>query len=271
MTEYETDETIELECGCTMKIGVTVDISGQCCTGGGGGGGGISFVGSTGATSVSTDTPPVVDLTSLAGGSASAPSEGDLVIYLLGLVSGTDLSGTLTVGSGYTVADENWVDQPSFRDNFTIVAYKFMGATPDTSISVAGIPTGLSARGLSASVLVVRGVDVTTPLDGVAVGFVEKLDRNTVDPGAITPATDGAMVVLAGASVESGSNVVFDAPSDLDYFVSYASGDANIVARSGIGYKVIDPAAEFDGERWEPGGYNTGRSSAVYSFCLRPA
>ena len=152
-------------------------------------GGGVTIVG---WTDMYTGGSRIADLTNLdAVGSPSLTGDGgtiaedDLVVACYGYTSNADRTlGIVT--SGYTSQDEAF-SNPTVNIE-TGVFTKFMGATPDTTVefSYAGVSDAVH----SGLVLILRGVDTTTPID-VAI----PAHSTTLTPAAITPITSGSLIM----------------------------------------------------------------------------
>lgn len=99
--------------------------------------------------------------------------------------------------SGYTQICS--ISASDTNDSFLYSGYKFMGATPDATVSIG--PFALSANAGSVQVLCFRGVNTTTPLD-VTTTTATVTNTAIIDAPSITPVTSGALVLSAigGAS-----------------------------------------------------------------------
>lgn len=215
----------------------------------------FGFAGRTTALSIS--------LTSLSGGLASAPADGDLVIVFYGTGSTTDR--VISVNSGYANLPLLSNDQGVYATNLA-TAYKFMGPTPDTSVEVSG--TGVIEDAGFVEIVVLRGVDPTTPLDVTSTAAFG--GNVTIDPPAITPVTPGAWVVVGGSCGNTRTGTVFYTSPDLSNFLSGAFNDT---------YDVTMGAGTY---QWSSGAFNpgawtfssTGASNfawAARTLALRPA
>jgi len=220
---------------------------------------GIEYVGGyvLGFTGQTTDR--TVTLTSLTGGIASAPSAGDLVIVCFG--TGSSANTALAV-AGYTEVQEVYAND-SADTNF-VVAYKFMGGTPDTSVILAGGTQSTSDAG-AVYVAVWRGVDTT-----VDVRYRIGTALNTVRPNPlpITPDTDGSIVLVAGAGGHTAGAQTFSS-SELTDFQSEGRNDT-FDATIGGGYiewtsGAFDPA-QFTFSTTD----STGYSNASATLTLVP-
>ena len=233
-------------------------------------GGVIEFVGGAldrqaPATSGSTTVPLNSGLT---GGIASGVSAGDLVIVAFSTGSTANRSLSITDGTtSYTLLGSELYSDDSFDTNLR-VAYKFMGGTPDTTVSIG--PTGsLNDAGI-AGVYVFRGVDSSTPLD-VAVTTATGTNTVLANPPSITPITAGAYVVAVGAGAHNLGLTPSYTSSDLTDFRETSASNTND-SIIGIGHKpdwasgAFNPAAfGFDDSD------STSFSWAALSIVLRPA
>jgi len=207
-----------------------------------------------------------VDLTDLTGGIASSPAAGDLVIIYFGTASTADRN--LVVGSSYVEVTELY-SSDTFDTNL-VVARKFMGATPDTSITLTGGTLSVDDAGAVVA-QVWRGVDPVTPFD---VTQTTATGQNSVlcDPPAITPVTPGAVIVSGGAGAHNQSSIitgVYSSP-DLTGFRTAGQNDTNDVV-IGVGYHAWTSGA------FDPAQFafllsdSTSFSWAAVTLALRPA
>jgi hypothetical protein len=223
----------------------------------------IQYVGAKGHGEASGTTAFNVSLTDLAGGTGSAPLEGDLV--LVGVTVPTDLSGdiTITLGtSGYTKVIELFADDAD-NTNFALF-WKVMGSTPDTVVNVE--------REVSSSptvnVRVYRNVHKTTPLDVTEADAIG-INGGRPDPASITPATSGAWVVVFGGNCTPTSGNDDFTSSDLEAFIRATQTNPNRINQTGSGHVsdwtggAVDPA-EFGG-----GSTNADCSWATVTLALR--
>ncbi len=175
----------------------------------------------------------------LTGGIASSASADDLVIVYYSVNNGIDLDLVVT---GYVeVADLYSADS---QDANLVVAYKVMGGTPDTTVTVSA--TGASTSGGAIAIQVWRNVDTTLPLDVAAV-TATGINSVLCNPPAITPSTAGAVIVAGGAGAYAAATNTYSS-SDLTGFISAGSANVTSDAVVGVGYKVwtsgaFDPAA----------------------------
>lgn len=121
--------------------------------------------------------------------------QNDLVIAFGGhpFRSGATSAGPVT--SGYTTDDlQNTSSSVSFW-----VGHKFMGSTPDTTF--VGEGSGNASDATAYGVIVLRGVDTTTPIDAA------DQPVNSLDPAQITTVTNNAWVVICSGSAVNDTSV----------------------------------------------------------------
>jgi hypothetical protein len=195
----------------------------------------IQYVGSaaSGKVGATTGNSTVALNTGLTGGIASAVAAGDLVIAVFGSSSTADRTLSITDGTNaYTdVATEQYASS-TFDANMR-VAYKFMGDTPDTSTTFG--PTGAATDAGATAVYVFRGVDPTTPLDGVTPVPGSATNTSRVVPPDITPSTAGAFPVFAGAAAHNGGVDTFTSGDLTGFLTNGGANDTNDVT-IGIGH-----------------------------------
>lgn len=207
-----------------------------------------------------------VSLTSLSGGIASAPAEGDLVIVNTGFTQTSDGNPGVTSPSDFTEEADLW--QTDTRGANQAVAWKVMGSTPDTSITVTG-PNN-SAYGGATVVHVWRGVDTTTPMDVTRV-TAQSNNASRADPGSITPSTTNAVVIGCGLGTGATSQTTMTMPSN-------ATGNHISYKHDGTTGDCVAGICSYD---WSSGAYNMnawtgGTTSTSDAWCavtlaLRPA
>ena len=222
---------------------------------------GIVYVGGATAGFDGSTTPNnTLSLTSLSGGSGSAPAAGDLIVVMYAAATQGDINLTAT---GYTEIVELFSDDS--RDANFAAYYKVAGSG-ETSVSLS--PSGNTSYAAAAAVKVFRGVDTTTPLD-VTTTTATGQNNLFADPPAITPVTEGAMIVSGGAAAVAGLAAPYSS-SDLDSFISVAHDDAVDVV-IGMGQKAWTSGA-FDPAVFTGGGADSiSNSWAAITLALRPA
>lgn len=223
----------------------------------------ISYVGGRTFFFAGGTTSQVISLTTLTGGSDTAPQVGDFVVVFYG--SGSNVTRTLSV-TGYTSLG-TYVASSTYVTNYT-GGYKFMGATPDTSVTVSG--TGSTADAGAGTIHVFRGVDTTTPLD-VATVTAGSTTTTRPNPGAITPTTAGAWIIAAGAGANIGGASTTFSSSDLTSFITVSSNDVYDVTVGG-GIKTDWTSGAFDPAQFTYSGTDSASlSSYALTVALRPS
>lgn len=180
--------------------------------------GNLEYVGGAARSNAGTESDIVYSITGLTGGIGTEPIENDIVVAWY---SSTASASTVNLATGYT----DITGALLASDTHATVArgvYKFMGATPDTSITIPG-GTGNTQRGSTLIIHVFRGVSQATPLDVTAV-TAAGLNSILANPPAITPLTNGSTILSAGAGAHGTTNVESYSSSDLTSFLSRARG-----------------------------------------------
>jgi hypothetical protein len=210
-----------------------------------------------------------VSLTGLSGGLASSPAQGDFVIATLAQVGSIDRNLTVTT-SGYTEAAEPYGNDTA--DANVLTAYKRMGASPDTDVTLTSEGGG---GALVAVVSVWRGVDAVTPMD-VAVTSASGGNTDRPNPAAITPVTAGTVIVVTGGS-GTVNNVagtpLAQAGAELSNFLSIAkkaaAADSTSLVASGSYHSWA--AGAFDPVAFVGGGNAASDAWGSVTLALRPA
>lgn len=193
------------------------------------------YVGGATASNTGTTSTWTASLTSLSGGVASAPSEGDLVIVFYG---NSSTANNALDATGYTqvtlISRAN-----STQDTNLFVGYKFMGATPDASITLS--QTFSVDNGATVAIQVWR--NVTAPFR-----FSQVTSTNSViaNPPALSIEVPGNQIFVAGAAGAHIAGAQTYASSDLTAFLT-TGVDSTRDSTIGLGYAVasgsFDPAA----------------------------
>jgi len=226
--------------------------------------GGASYLGSdTSGTNVN------IPLNSgLTGGIESSVRTGDMVIVVHSVSSTTNSTLTIRDPSSvaYTLIGSELYSDDTYDTNLR-VAYKFMGATPDASVSFSDNLGGTNGRIATAYVL--RGVNSTTPLDVAAV-TATNTNTGNVDPPSITPVTSGAAIVAFGAAAHNLGGVFFSFPSGSLYsWIANSNNTSNDSSHGIVQYAWTSGA--FNPAAWTLAGTTTTDSWASITVALRPA
>lgn len=162
---------------------------------------GIEFVGSVSGHLVNTAAATYsLPLTSWTGGIDTDLLQDDVVILLHGVANGSNLSHGISGSTGWTESTELYANGSS-RDMNGRAAWKVMGSTPDSSVTVVAGSNGTFPT--IAMAMAFRGVD---PVNPMAVDFIMSQAGNneTMDPPALTlPPVDNCMVVTGALATSA--------------------------------------------------------------------
>ena len=213
-----------------------------------------AFVGRTSGTANNGGNITITLNSGLTGGTGSAVSTGDMVI--VGGASGGNGVGLAFPGD-WTVIDNGTTGGGNSRG---IVAYKIMGATPDTSVTLTGDGSNFSSVGAIAHVM--SGCDYdssVTPTTATSTGSTDP------DPPSITPDENNtAVFAWAFSRINDASITVPTNYSNLTTINS--GGDTNDVTlalawRDGRSSGVAEDPGVFG--TWSSGAWRT------VSFCVK--
>jgi hypothetical protein len=232
----------------------------------------ITMVGSKVLTYTS-GSAQAVSLTDLldSGGGAATLQQNDIVVVTMCRASTSDLSAASTspsAGQSYTLVGSDLYSDSGFDANFS-VNYKFMGATPDTTVTLPGTGGG----GMAVTVFAFRGVNTTTPLD-VAATTASGVNTTTHDPPAITPTTAGALIsVHVGGAGSALGSAAYALPGDLssttnEFRTKAANGSGSGASGVGTGLKKDWSSGSFDPTAWTAG---LSSSWVAMTIAWRPA
>lgn len=209
----------------------------------------ISFVGSYASTHNATSAQSIA-LSNLRDAANVQPTllQGDLVIVTVVHSMATTNNRTLAqlTPSTYTACHASIITSNDSNAVGMVVSRKFMGASPDTTISIPA--AAATTNGVAYAIEVFRGVDLTTPLD-VTTTTATAGNTGKANAPAITPSTPGAWIVACGgAAVAAGA--VFTNAGDLsattNHFrsatITTTTNDANVC----MGIKTDWASGPFD-------------------------
>ena len=230
---------------------------------------GLQYVGGYTLGFAGQTTDLAITLTSLTGGVASSPSEGDFVLVCY-VVSGT--SDLNLIVAGYTEVNEQYSNDD--YDTNIVVAYKFMTSTPDTSLTLTN-GTLSTNNGGAIAIQVWRNVNTVTPF--VSLGGTDFLYAGTTNSPLANPPSvsstylnEDRAIIACGGAAGFGGNVGTFTSSDLTGFLTSLGTDTN-GATVGMGYK-LNQTATFDPAAFGITGTNlTTQSAAAYSLVLQPS
>ena len=218
----------------------------------------------------------------IVGGTVSSSTGGSgTITYQLPLMQQNDVvisfqvtSNNNSTPNGYTSIDSAFGDGTSSYDAYLDVAYKVMGATPDTTITW-NRTNGNTYSSTAFGFLVLRGVDTSNPIDVTPTKVGQ--NPNWITPASITPITDGALVI---AAVGQGSQY----PQYQYISVNNSSTENFFYCASHFGSDNYDTALGWTVKEWKTGDGEvsfserkhgwaslTSYGGAAISFAIRPA
>ena len=226
----------------------------------------VQFVGSKVVANIASGT---IDLTSgLTGGTRSGVAAGDLVVvFRAGGSDGGSGDMAVEINDGSVVYTEIgtgiYADDTDDADLYA--AYKFMGSSPDSTVNFDAI---------SYSFGIMTGIAVFARADPAVldVAAVQASGINAAHPnaGAITPETQGSIIIVAGASSHGSSSTTFTTPSDLTNFKQGYDGGTNGDCTFGFGLKEDWTSGAFDPAAWVHSVSSTSNSWAAMTIAIRP-
>lgn len=206
-----------------------------------------NFVGQTSLTFTGDGSTPLnVDLTSLTGGIASEPSEGDIVLYFYGRVQGGGAPGTTTPQSNFCLLYND--SQAEVYGSRLLVGAARVPSGGLTSITGASVT---SSNFVTIAAQVWRDV---LAIDGNS--FAKSADYGRPNPPAV--ATAAGRIIL-GCGVAGGTSSIANlTSSDLSDFLSLRQGGST-VSCLGLG-RALASGSSFDPAEFG-GGSTDGNSS----------
>ena len=229
----------------------------------------IQYVGGvTGGRAGATSTTTQSLSGTLTGGIATSPAAGDFVVAYCSF-------GRQSIGNGQQISGNNSGNYSTATsqlsnhvyDSSSQLNYQFMGATPDTSLT---IPSSFSIENAQRWVVhVFRGVDSTTPFDVAAIP-AQGISTGRPDPAAITPGTTGAWIVAFYASAAA-AGTAYTAPTDFatDWLGGTQSDTTDCM--QGGGYYTGWTSGSYNPAAITAGGTtNTDDSWTAMTLALRP-
>jgi hypothetical protein len=200
----------------------------------------------------------------LTGGLASSASAGDMVLIWFGVGSSGAASGLDLSASGNTQVALLFSNDT--QEATLLVAYKFMGATPDSTLVLIDGTTSTSYAG-AITVQVWRNVEPTIPMDVTPV-TATGINSVLANPPAITPATQGAVIVSGAAGGHARGAQTYSS-SNLTGFLSSGGDDSSDVT-IGAGYNIWT-SGSFDPSQFTfSGSDSTLYAWAAATLALRP-
>lgn len=185
--------------------------------------------------------------------------EGDFVIVLRASDGGPFAGALDIVTSGYTNAYDTGGTTPGGQ-----IDYKFMGASPDSSVEI-GSYTGRRQAGI---ISVWRGVNTSSPLD-VAITTATGASGMPNAP-SITPTTDGCMIFAAGLLDDDDAAASVTVPSGYGGLIAGDTGLASTTEGATVMLANFEQATAAAIDAAAFGGTGNDQWAAV-ALALRPA
>lgn len=205
----------------------------------------------------------------LSGGFSPSVSVGDFVFVHCSVANNdTDGADKDFVINGYTKQAELF--QADSNSTTLLLAYKFLASIENTVVLSGG--TQSTSAGGVICVSVFRDVGDNS-FDHLTFDVSDKaaLSPNTgkPNPPSITPVTDGALILVAGAG--AGGGLTSYTSTDLTAFVS-AKGDGAVYDSClGVGHRIGKAGEAFDASAFGLVGNNSSTGSAIAAVrVLRP-
>lgn len=210
------------------------------------------------------------------GGSASVTisgqgvQEGDLVIATTAIaeITGTDYTMAMT-STGYTLLSGTDLHAADTDSTDLAIFYKFMGATPDSTVTMTGQGGGTASCGIAVQIF--RGVDPTTPFD---VAATTNTQSNTLlpDPPSITHNNPSGVVTVIGVASSSGrgASLTYTFPTGYTTNAVQAAANDSADVIVGCAYNTSPSNPEDPGALTVNLGNSTSYSCASVTMALRP-
>jgi len=181
------------------------------------------FVGSASGFSNTSGQPATIDMSGL-----SIQADDFAVVF-----SGSTNTGvTIGITSGWT--ELITIKGNDTRDGRVAVGYKVLDGT-ETSVSIGPNDNG---NGITAIVMVFRGIDTSNPFD-VAETTSTTINTNDGVSPAITPTNDAVIVCVEGASSEADSGSVTVTNNDLDAVFYQGVNTGTLASFAAGGYVIL--------------------------------
>jgi hypothetical protein len=149
-----------------------------------------------------------------AAGATPTLAQNDLVIVTVFQAGAATRTQAQLLPTGYTASHASVITSTDTNISSMQTSHKFMGVSPDTSVSIPA--SASTTAGIAYSIFVFRNVDTTTPMDVTAV-TASGINTAQPDPAAITPTTAGAWIYVAGGgAMAAGAAPQSTAPTGLD-------------------------------------------------------
>lgn len=190
-------------------------------------------------------------------------ADNDLLIYSA-TAQGGPLASAWDVPSGFTEIDSN--NYVAGRDLSHAIGYKVASSeSGDYTLQILDATSGIDR---SAGIIVLRGIDISTPIDVTYVQgthYTEQQNDPTPTPSAITTVTDGAWVIIT-SGVTTSALTTGVAPSGYTLRI-----DEKQIANLHLATKEVANAGAETPAAWGHTGGSAGAESATFTIAIRPA
>lgn len=201
----------------------------------------------------------------------SGIAEGDVAVLVgghsLAHSSNANVAGPVTAGYTQVISDFTSATWPTATSDHVAMGvwYKRMGSVPDTNVAAHG--DGLTANATVYHVVILRGVDPTSPV-GTGSGMVRHGGTGPPNPPAITTTVaDACVMCLGGMAVND--TAVTGPPG---YTFAWRSHVDTNLCGIGVGFKILTAPA---GTVEDPGAFSdlvtTGTNPGSLTVEFNPA
>jgi len=235
--------------------------------------GAITFVGSKAGFHAAT-TNQVISITDLKDttGANATLLQNDIVFINVVLTENSAQTEARMRCTGYTAVFTPPLYANDGNDTELLSQYKFMGATPDTTVTIPR--SGSTNRGVAYTIHAFRGVSTTNPID-VAATTATGTNSGTINCPATTPSTPGAWILACGGAGQTASTAHTN-PAGMDTTINYfrtAVNGAGPVVKAAAALAIYSgwTTGSYDPAAFGGGGTNLNDSWAAATVVLRPS
>jgi hypothetical protein len=207
-----------------------------------------------------------IDLTTgLTGGSGGAPIQDDLVLVTVSVgTAARQPAIAIVTPTGYTALTPQRTTATTYDTNVQ-TCWKFMGATPDTAVTIPA--SGNNADGIAYEIQVFRGVNPAsfpqvTPTYATGSGV-----DNLPDPASIQPTVAGSWIGVCGGGA-AGAGGTYTA-GYLTNFLTHNGPDTND-GNAGCGYYTGWTSGAYDPAKFGGGSVDAANSWGCTTIVLAP-
>ena len=230
----------------------------------------IAYVGGKGAGTAGRGGGSISLTTGLTGGLGGAPIAGDLVIVSVAVGSqARNPNISVLTPTGYSNYSQLNPTAATYDTSF-VVAYKVMGSTPDTTVTIPA--SGNNADAIAYTIHVFRGTKVGDPIieavSAVGTGVTSCPNPASVTPSSIGGAGDSDTWIFVSGAGAAATGANFTA-SYLTNFLTFTGADTNDVT-IGSGYYTDYTTGTYDPPAFGGCRVNAANSWASWTIALEP-